>query len=227
MNEERDQTLEDLQNFWTDPQAQERLTARVLDARALPQIREISHGLLRGVLRGVGPGRVDLETTGVMLSVFGRLLLSGSPTPFKNQTHFIRVFARIARNVLVDHIRKRDAQQRGGGWQRKPLEGLEAKANSHSDEVLQVHEYLEDVFRHNPFRGKVLEVHYFGEGFSPAEIALILSNEAVADKNGGDPTPITTERVEKELRLARAELYSRMRIRRWRRIRRREAETPS
>lgn len=223
MTEERDQTLEDLQNFWTDPQAQERLTAQVLDARVLPEIKRIAHGLLRGA----GPGRVDLETTGVVLSVFARLLVSGSPTPFKNQTHFIRVFARIARNVLVDHFRKRDAKKRGGEWERKPFEGVEAKANSHSDEVLQVHEYLEDVFRHNPFRGKVLELHYFGEGLSPAEIVLILSNEAGADKNGDESTPITIKRVEKELRLARAELQSRMRIRRWRRIRRREAETPS
>ena len=117
----------------------------MLKVRALPQIREIAQGLLRGELRGVGPGRADLDTTGVVVSAFGRLL-AGSPAPFKNQTHFIRYFARIARHVLVDHIRKRDAQERGGGWERKPLECIEAKPNSHSDEVLQVHEYLEDVF---------------------------------------------------------------------------------
>jgi RNA polymerase sigma factor (TIGR02999 family) len=78
------------------------------------------------------------------------------------------------RSVMVDSVRERIAQKRGGD--RTPLtlsNGLEAQMPDAEQTVLAVHEALEALEQADPRLAQVTQMRYFG-GYSEQEIAETL-----------------------------------------------------
>jgi RNA polymerase sigma factor (TIGR02999 family) len=78
------------------------------------------------------------------------------------------------RSVIVNSVRERIAQKRGGDW--RPLKlstDLAANVVDREDTVLKVHEALEDLQKADPRLAEVAQMRYFG-GYSEQEIAETL-----------------------------------------------------
>ena len=87
---------------------------------------------------------------------------------------FMAYMAQVMRSVIVDVVRARAADKRGGQHQRVPLDTeLGEKLPEPEDEILHVHEALQVLSAADPRLGSVVEMHYFG-GLSEAEIAGVL-----------------------------------------------------
>ena len=77
------------------------------------------------------------------------------------------------RRVLVDYARAHRAEQRGGGLKRVEMQDDLAISAEKLDQVEALDEALSTLEEHNPRRGKVVELRYFG-GLSVEQIASLL-----------------------------------------------------
>lgn len=106
-----------------------------------------------------------------------------------DRQHFFALASRVMRNVLVDYAVKRNAQKRGGGRQRVPLRESDAEGTVDVEDVLAVHQALEQLAALEKRATRVVECRFFG-GLTIEETADAL-----------DISPAT---VGRDWRLARA-----------------------
>jgi len=123
------------------------------------------------------------------------LRLAGGDGDFANRGHFLGVAAKAMRSVLVDHVRQRRSEKRGGGAPTTPLD--EAAAFLEADEVdlLDLDEALGELERDEPDLARWVELRFFS-GMTVPEIAVV---DAVSEST-----------VERGWRYARARLRSRL-----------------
>lgn len=145
--------------------------ARAVDAlyeQLYPELRRVAHARLRG-------GEALLDTTALVHESYERLA-GQAGLSFADQAHFLAYAARAMRSVLVDAVRERLADQRGGGAAHLALTtGLgERLAAADAPELLRVHEALEELAGIEPRLAQVVELRYFG-GLENAEIAAALA----------------------------------------------------
>ncbi len=89
------------------------------------------------------------------------------------RTQFLSIAARAMRNVLIDHARRRQAQKRGAGGERRPLDVvLEAFAENGPD-PLELDEALRRLGGLDPELVSIVEQRFFA-GASNEEIASVL-----------------------------------------------------
>src|SRR5215469_9785451 len=62
-----------------------------------------------------------LQTTALVNEAWLRTS-EGKPFRWESRKHFFCAMAQTMRRILVDHARERQAQRRGGGWERLSLE---------------------------------------------------------------------------------------------------------
>ena len=114
-----------------------------------------------------------LDTTALVHESYLRLR-SGPAPDVADRQHFLAYAARVMRSVIVDLVRARQAERRGGGALHLTLNTTLAGAAADSgDEVLRVHEALDSLSAMDARLGAVVELRYFG-GLSEVEIAQAL-----------------------------------------------------
>lgn len=114
-----------------------------------------------------------LDTTALVHESFLRLQ-GGLKLDFPDRQHFLGYAAKVMRAVVVDIVRARQAERRGGLDAHVTLNTAVAEsATTHDDEVLRVHEALDELAAHEPRLAQVVELRYFG-GLTEAEIAASL-----------------------------------------------------
>lgn len=127
--------------------------------------------LARSRLRASG-GLTQLETTALVHESY--LRLHAGDRDFPDRHHFLAYAAKVMRAVVVDLVRARQAERRGAGAEHLPLDtALGEQIAAHDDEVLRVHDALDELAALEPRLAQVVELRYFG-GLSEAEIALQL-----------------------------------------------------
>lgn len=89
-----------------------------------------------------------------------------------DRTQFLAYAARVMHTVVIDLVRARQAERRGGGEVlRVTLNTAVADAVAHDDEqLLRVHEALEELLALDPRLGQVVQMRFFA-GLSEREIA--------------------------------------------------------
>lgn len=93
-------------------------------------------------------------------------------TPYAREgAEVLPLAARVMRQILVDHARRRSSLKRGGSWKR--IELADVPATSPVVDVLVVHEAVTDLERMDPELARIVELKFFG-GMSEAEIATYL-----------------------------------------------------
>lgn len=126
--------------------------------------------LAGSMLRDESPGHT-LPPTGLVHEAFIRLS-SQEKSDWKSRSHFFAAGAMAMRRILVDHARKRRSLKRGGDVPR--VVDSEARLTAQDDDdVLLVHEALEDLERLNKRHSQILELRFFG-GLTEPEIAEVL-----------------------------------------------------
>jgi RNA polymerase sigma factor (TIGR02999 family) len=111
-----------------------------------------------------------LDTTSLVHECYLRLSNAELPA-FSSPSEMLGYSARVMRSVVVDFIRRRHAQCRGGDFQHTSLDGLEVGPMLPCEqEILDVDEAVQVLAQAAPRLAQVVEMKYFG-GFTEPEIA--------------------------------------------------------
>jgi len=132
------------------------------------ELRQIAGALMRRE-------RADhtLQPTAVVHEALLRLM-KGQPVSIENRAHFFAIAARIMRQLLVDHARRRVSDKRGGeGKQQVELEEGLALTPEQSTDVLALHDALARLELLDERQARIVEMHDFA-GNSVEEIAAVV-----------------------------------------------------
>jgi RNA polymerase sigma-70 factor, ECF subfamily len=165
-----------------DEEALSRLTAAVYR-----ELRRLAGAVMNGQA-----GKRTIQPTALVHELY--LQLPGvQGFDWQSRAQFLNVSAKMMRNILVDHARKRLAAKRGGGESPTAVEGLVHDPALNVD-VLMVHEALERFAVEHPRQSRVVELRFFG-GLSAEETCEVLKVE-------GESSSLRT--VERDWTYARA-----------------------
>ncbi|MCE4555719.1 ECF-type sigma factor [Pelomonas cellulosilytica] len=136
---------------------------------AYPELKKIA----RARLHASGP-QAGLNTTALVNESYLRLAPRVDQLAFASPGHFYAYAAQVMRSVIVDELRARHAECRGGGIEHVTLDTRAAEQPGPADgEALQVDAALTALAQVEPRLAQVVEMRYFG-GLTDAEIATAL-----------------------------------------------------
>ena len=166
------------------------------DATALEQLVPIVYEELRRVARAHlrAVRNPSLQPTALVHELYLRLVANRSMT-IRDRSHFFAIAARVMRQVLVDHARRRLADKRGGGVTIIGLETMMEPARPPGVDVLAIDEALGQLMSVDARLCRVVELRFFG-GLNIEETAEAL-----------EVSPAT---VERDWAMARAWLFQRL-----------------
>jgi len=148
-------------------QGDELALRQVFDA-AYEDLRRMARSRLRVSGRGT-----FLDTTSLVHESFVRFANAGE-LRIGDRQHFFRYAGHVMRSVIVDIARASLAERRGGGAGCVTLDtSIGNGAVSGEDEVIRVHEALEELALHDERMVQVVEMRYFA-GMTETEIAAAL-----------------------------------------------------
>lgn len=139
----------------------------------LPAVYDELRQLARVHLRR--ESRAAFEPTALVHEVYLRMV-DQTVAAIEDRTHFRALCARVMRQVLVDHARRRDAQKRGAGREETlptQFEGAAASAEQDRLPVLDLDAALGRLAELDARKAQVVELRCFG-GLQMAEVAAAL-----------------------------------------------------
>lgn len=166
------------------------------DAAAMEELMRVVYGELRRLAAGyLRRERADhtLQATALVNEAYIRL--AGQEIDWESGAHFFGIAATTMRRILVEHARGRNAEKRGGGESKVPIDDALCVAVERPAELLALDEALRDLEALDPVKGRVIELHYFA-GLTAERAAAVLGVSAVT--------------VNRHLRFARAWLTKRL-----------------
>lgn len=133
-----------------------------------PELRRIArHRLSRD------DGGTLLDTTSLVNECYLKFARSESMHP-GDRAHFLAYAASAMRSIVVDAARARLTERRGGGLRPVTLDSVLLDATpSGEEELLTLHEALEELASLDARIGRVVEMRYFG-GMNDDEIGEVL-----------------------------------------------------
>jgi len=146
-------------------------------------LKRIAHRQLFRNVRGA-----TLSTTVLVHETYARIAQS-QPSPALDRTHFIALCARVMRQVIIDHLRARGADKRGGGEARLPLLDRDISEEAGGNALLAMAEALGTLAASDARLARLIELHWF-IGLEPEELAVIQG--------------VTLRTIQRELKRARA-----------------------
>src|SRR5262245_59529295 len=167
-----------------DPQAAEKLW---------PLVYEELRKLASAQLARENPGQT-LQPTALVHETYLRLT-ADQEQAFANRRHFFAAAAQAMRRLLVENARSRGRLKRGGERRREHADLDTLDAGGPAEEILALHEALEEFANQDPLKAKLVELRFFG-GLTLAEAAECLD--------------ISLSTADRGWRYARAWLYAAM-----------------
>ena len=113
-----------------------------------------------------------LQPTALVHEVYVRMARQ-DPDAYADREHFLAVAATAMRQVLVDRARRRDADKRGGAWQRVTLDEDAIRAGEGPVDVLELDRAIGELARMDARKARVVELRVFA-GMTVTEIARSL-----------------------------------------------------
>jgi RNA polymerase sigma factor (TIGR02999 family) len=154
-----------------DPTAAERL---------LELLYEELRQLATGKMAREAPGQT-LQPTALVHEAWLRLVASRNPN-FENRAYFFAAAAEAMRRILIDRARSKRTQRHGGGLERVDLEVQDVATPAADEQVLAVHEVLDNFAKHHPIQAEVVKLRYF-VGMTNEETAEALGVSVATVKN--------------------------------------------
>jgi RNA polymerase sigma factor (TIGR02999 family) len=168
-----------------DPHAAEQL---------LPLVYDELRRLAAQQLAQERPGQT-LQATALVHEAYLRLVDDDSPRPWDTRRHFFAAAAEAMRRILVENARRKGRRRHGGGRQRQALDPDSLAVEGPPDELLALHDALEQLAAHDPLKARLVELRFFA-GLTLAETAHCLG--------------ISRSTADRAWRYARAWLYAAM-----------------
>jgi RNA polymerase sigma-70 factor, ECF subfamily len=176
---------------------QESITAVLLEAqgsvpleRLLPVVYDELRVLAGRRLRRESGG-LTISPTELVHEAYLRLADSTRVTA-RGRAYFFAAAAHAMRRIIVDHVRRRGRQKRGGSDRLVTLHDDAALTDGSDIDVLDLERGLDALAAHNARAAQVVECRFYG-GLSVADTALALD--------------VTTRTVNRDWQFARAWLY--------------------
>lgn len=148
------------------------------DASAAEQLLPLVYGELRK-LAAAKMARESAEHTLQPTALVHEawLRLGGDDQPdWKNRAHFFASAAEAMRRILIDRAHRRQAKRHGGGLVRTGADAIECEIASPAasdSELLDVHEALDALARHDARKAELVKQCYF-VGLTLKEAAMVL-----------------------------------------------------
>jgi len=142
--------------------------------RLLPLVYDELRRVARARLRRERPGHT-LQATALVHEAYLRLVGAGGTTP-QNRTHLFAVAARMMRQILVDHARRKEARKRGGAATMVALHESVPAPDIALVDILALDEALTELNALDPRLCRVVELKFFaGLNIDEAAQALAVS----------------------------------------------------
>src|SRR6516162_7684521 len=145
-----------------DAAAAERLLAVVYE-----QLRQLA----RARMAQLPPGQT-LQPTALVHEAYLRLT-DKSDVAWESRQHFFFAAARAMRDILVEQARRKAGPVRGGGRRRQELDEACAVIEPPGENVLAVHEALDELEKKDPLKAQIVLLRYFS-GMTMDETAEVL-----------------------------------------------------
>ena len=129
------------------------------------------HELARARMAQLPPGQT-LQPTALVHEAYLRLT-DKSDVGWESRRHFFFAAARAMRDILVEQARRKAGPARGGGRQRQELDEACAVLEPPAENVLAVHEAVEELEKQDPLKAQIVLLRYFNR-MTTAETAEVL-----------------------------------------------------
>ena len=133
------------------------------DAKAASELLPLVYDELRRVaahkMAGEAPGHT-LQPTALVHEAWLRLV-GNEESRFANRAHFFAAAAEAMRRILVESARRKGRLKRGGNVDLQELEESQIEMTAPSEEVLAVHEALDQLAAEDPLAAEVVKLRYF------------------------------------------------------------------
>ena len=146
--------------------------------RVKEQLFELVYDAMRKMARAhLRKERPDhtLQPTALVHEAYVRLI-DQTRIEWQNRAQFLGIASQMMRRILVDHARAKHAERRGGGVANVPFDDAFGKVEI-DDDVVRIHEALDELAKVDPQGAKVVELRYFG-GLSIEETADVMGTSA-------------------------------------------------
>jgi len=126
------------------------------------------------------PGQT-LQATALVHEAYLRLVRGESVQSYQDRGHFFAAAATAMRRILIDNVRRKQTEKRGGGLHRRELEAVAAPEPD--QELLALDEALHKLAATDPVKAKLVELRYFA-GLTGDEAAEVLGiSPTTADRH--------------------------------------------
>jgi RNA polymerase sigma factor (TIGR02999 family) len=135
-----------------------------------PLVYEQLHAIAERVFSGERSDHT-LQATALVHEAYSRLI--DVNVEWQDRSHFFALAARTMRRILVDHAKANAAAKRGGKVPNLPLDDVIVVSPAMGEEVMDLHEALNDLAKNDQRKAEILELHYFG-GLTYEEMCEVL-----------------------------------------------------
>jgi RNA polymerase sigma factor (TIGR02999 family) len=168
------------------------------DPRAAEQLLPLVYDELRKLaaqrLAQERPGQT-LEATALVHEAYVRLVGAENARPWNGRGHFFAAAAEAMRRILVENARRKGRRKHGGERRQVAVDCDALAAAGPGEEVLALHDALEQFAARDPLKAQLVELRFFG-GLTLAEAAECLG--------------VSLSTADRAWRYARAWLYAAM-----------------
>ena len=153
----------------------------------MPLVYEELHVMAKRYMSGQNKGHT-FQTTELIHEVYLKLA-GGENQSWQDRAHFFGVAAMAMRHILVNHARSKRSQKRGGEPQKVTLDENSIATIERADEIVALHDALNDLAVFDERASRVVELKFFG-GITNKETAEVLN--------------VSTETVKRDWQFARS-----------------------
>lgn len=137
----------------------------------MPQVYDELRRLAAWRMQRMKPGQT-LTATAILHEAYLRLNREGEGPRWQDREQFFGAAAEAMRRFLIDRIRAKTRQKRGGGAQHESIDELELAEPAEDDRLLAVNDALDELAKEDPESAELVKMRYF-VGLSVEEIAEI------------------------------------------------------
>jgi len=159
----------------------------------VPDVYDALHALAERSLRR-RRSHPTLQPTALVHEAYLRLA-DQRQFPWRNRAHVLAIGARMIRRVLIDHLRARGAERRGGGIARITLSDRLQIGSTASIDLLALDEALQKLAARDARKARLVELRFFG-GLSVVEAAAELK---VSERSAAEDWALARAFLRREL----------------------------
>jgi RNA polymerase sigma factor (TIGR02999 family) len=138
-------------------------------ADLLPLVYDELRALAAQQLAREKPGHT-LQPTALVHEAYLRLVGGDSQRQWHSRGHFLAAAAQAMHHLLVENARRKGRLKRGGQHDREAVELDTLASDWRDDDLLALHDALEQFAGHDPVKARLVELRFFG-GMSLPEVA--------------------------------------------------------